>query len=347
MGKTRILIDGRSMTPHLSGIGRYNIELVRGYVRRFGEDAVTVIVNEPPAYLPYSYLVCPYNRHKIIDNMRFSRWLERQDYDIFHSGDMTGSFWHKAGVRHIITCHDLMYFIVPGFFGRINPLKASIRKMRIKILFKYIVKDADIVISVSKTTHDDLKRIYGIDSIVLREGINRISREGDGGEYRGLKHGSFFLYVGCGSAHKNIDFLTSTFLASTTDKLLVICGKGHRPMESDRIIYTDYIDDCHLDYLYKNCAAFIFPSLYEGFGMPILEALSYHCRVFSSDAGSLGEFSAKVVNFFDPNNPYQLKNLIEQCDSIPVDTAVIDSYLKGYDWTVIWEEFHNKFTRDV
>lgn len=155
-----------------------------------------------------------------------------------------------------------------------------------------------------------------------------------------FKTGSYFLYVGLPMPHKNIQFLIDTFLKSQTDKILVICGKGHNPVLSTKIIYTGWVNDSTLDYLYRNCAAFIFPSIYEGFGLPILEALSYHCRVFSSNAASLGEFSDKVLSFFSPTDDNRLKYLIENCDHIPVNNTLIDKYLQGFNWNVIWNRFH-------
>lgn len=335
----QILIDGRSLTPNLSGIGRYILELVTGYVEQYGEDNVVTIVNAPVSYFPYKYIKCPYQRHLFIDNIKFTKWLARQDYDVFHSGDLTGPFWHKSGRLHIVTCHDLMYFVVPGFFN-MNPVKTFLRKARIKEFFRLIVKDADMVVSVSQTTHDDLKRIYGVESVVLREGINAIRKEHECNGYKGLEKNGFFLYVGLGMPHKNIDFMVRAFLNSTTDKKLVICGKGHTPITSDRIIYPGYVEDSELDWLYRNCAAFIFPSKYEGFGMPILEALSYHCKVFSSNAGSLGEFSPEVLKFFSPDKEDELESLIENCDAIRIDDKEIDKYLNNYDWNLIWKEFH-------
>ncbi|WP_455664896.1 glycosyltransferase family 4 protein [Phocaeicola sp.] len=336
----QILIDGRSSTPQLSGISRYIIELTKGYARQYGEENLIIIVNHPISYLPFKQTICPYKRHDFRDNIKFSIWLSKQNYEIYHSGDMIGPFWHKKGVKHIITCHDLMHLVVPGFF-QMNPIKAMLRRLRIKIFLKYIIKDADEIISVSKTTHDDLMRIYHVDSIILREGINHIKHKKDSTKYMDLKNDSFFLYVGSGSAHKNIDFMINAFLATDTEKKLVICGKNHHVTKSDRIIYTGYIEDNDLDYLYRNCSAFIFPSKYEGFGLPILEALSYHCKVFSSNAGSLGEFSPEIVHFFNPNKEKELIELINKCDKITNNHNAIDTYLKKFDWKTIWQEFHN------
>ena len=233
-----------------------------------------------------------------------------------------------------------MHLVVPGFF-RVTPIKAALRKLRIKYFFKYVAKDADTIISVSKTTHDDLKRIYNIDSIILPEGVNRIKNKDISKEYKGLKNNSFFLYVGLGSAHKNIDFMVNAFLSTNIEKKLVICGKGHHIIKSNRIIYTGYIEDKELDYLYQNCSAFIFPSKYEGFGLPILEALSYHCKVFSSNAGSLGEFSSEIIHFFNPYEEKELVTLINNCDNIKIDNNAIDKYLEKFNWETIWHKFHN------
>lgn len=336
----RVLIDGRSLTQQMSGISRYILELTKGYIRKYGEENVITIVNSPIDYFPFKYLICPYERHKFVDNIKFSIWLFKQDYNIYHAGDMLGPFWHAKGVKHITTCHDLIPFVIPNSF-RLSRIRTILRKFRIKFFFKYIVQDADMIISVSKTTHDDLKRIYGVDSFILREGINKIfCKEDTHIKYEGLGKNTYFLYVGLGSPYKNIDFLVNAFLSTTTEKKLVICGKGHNIVDSPRIIYTGYVEDECLDYLYKNCAAFIFPSKYEGFGLPILEALSYCCKVFSSNAGSLGEFSPGVVQFFNPNEKQDLIDLINDCDDIVIDKEIIEHYLQSFDWEIIWHEFH-------
>lgn len=338
----KVLIDGRSMTPQLSGIGRYTLELVKAYVRQYGENNVVTILNKPIDYFPFSYIICPYERHKIIDNIKFTYWLWRYDYGIYHSGDMIGPFMHKKEVKHIITCHDLMYFVLPDFFGT-NTVRTIIRKCKLRLFFYFILKCTEMVVSVSQTTRDDLKRIYGKDSVVVREGINSINYSNEVKEYIGLTKNSFFLYVGLGSSHKNIDFMVNAFLESQLEKKLVICGKGHVPIVSDRIIYTGYVTDEQLHFLYKNCSAFIFPSKYEGFGLPILEALSYHCRVFSSNAGSLGEFSSDVISFFHPEDRKELIQLMKRCDSIPINVMAIDDYLRQFKWENIWNDFFIKY----
>lgn len=335
----KVIVDGRSITPQKSGIGRYILEMINAYIRRYGSKNVLVLVNDVME-LPCEYEVIPYNRHSILDAIRFSFYLSKKEYDVYHSGDLVGPFWSKQGVKHFVTCHDLMYFVVSDFF-KLNRFRKWLRLGRIYIYIKLVLFCSD-VISVSKTTQSDLKKIFNKDSIVLREGVNKICVEEknyEDSKSLGLEKNSFFLYVGLGANHKNIDFLIDAFLNSKTTKKLVLVGKGHKFVDNERLLYLGYVKDSSLDYLYRNCASFIFPSKYEGFGLPILEALSYHCKVFSSTGGSLKEFSSEVVSFFSPNNKQQLIELIENEEDIVVDHSKIDAYLEAFEWKTVWNEF--------
>ena len=335
----KVLIDGRSISSQTSGISRYTYELIKSYVRVYDADSVKVILNQEIKDFPYSYIICPFHRHSFTENIKFSFFLARIDYDIYHASDLIGPFFHKKTSIHILTIHDLMLFKVKGFC-RLSRLHEIARKFKFKNFWRSILQDADIIISVSETTKKDVKDIFGINSIVFREGVNNLECVSLPDVSIMLPCGSYFLYVGLAMPHKNVQFLIDVFLKSDTDKKLVICGKGHKPFPSDRIVYTGWVNDASLDYLYRNCAAFIFPSLYEGFGLPILEALSYHCRVFSSDAASLGEFSNSVLSFFSPTDENSLRFLIENCDHIPINDILIDKYLKNFSWGKIWTEFH-------
>lgn len=339
----KILIDGRSITSQTSGIGRYIYHLIEGYIKEYGYDKVQVILNTPIKEFPYKYILCPYQRHSFWGTICFSIFLNKLDYDVLHSGDMTGTFWHKKQKKHIVTIHDLMFLVVPGFF-KLPFMKRQCRKIKNYLFFYTILQKADLRISVSQTTRLDLQKYYSLDSIVIREGVNKIKKYNNTFQpYKDLNKNSFFLYVGLGAPHKNIQFMIDAFLSANTDKKLVICGKGHDPIINEKIIYTGWVQDEELDFLYQNCAAFIFPSLYEGFGLPILEALSYHCKVFSSNAGALGEFSSQYVHFFNPQKVEELTTLIEKCDSLHTDIEGINQYLSYYNWEKIWNDYHRDY----
>jgi len=104
------------------------------------------------------------------------------------------------------------------------------------------------------------------------------------------------------------------------------------------IINIASVLDKELEVLYDNCKAFVFPSLYEGFGLPIIEAISRGCIVLSSNAGSLAEFEFKSVNYFNPKNLQQLVTLIDNIDSFYFYKEDRQLLLK-YDWKIILDEY--------
>jgi glycosyltransferase involved in cell wall biosynthesis len=337
----KVIIDGRSISKRTTGISRYTYELIKGYVRKYGYESITVILKEEIDDFQYNYILCNYNRFSIIGTIKFTLFLKKMKYDIFHSGDMTGVMYSKKGSKHISTVHDLMFCKVPGFYGA-NSIKNYLRIKKNLLLTYLILLNCDEIISVSETTRRDLKDVLKFESYVLREGVNKIEKFSEllSHKVSNLEKNSFFLYVGLSYPHKNIDFMIESFLKSKTKKKLVICGKNHKIGELKNVEYLGFVKDVDLSYLYSNCAAFIFPSLYEGFGLPILEALSFGSKVFSSNAGSLSEFSDKFVNYFDPYSHNELIKLIENVDDITLDTNEVQEYLKTYDWNLIWSEYH-------
>lgn len=203
--------------------------------------------------------------------------------------------------------------------------------MAIEVIIRRTLKNSDIVVSVSETTKEDIKNIYKYDSVVIPEGINVIQVKDK--EVEKLKDMKFFLYVGNSRPNKNLKFLIETFLDSRTDYKLVLVGNNNNLQINDsRIKALGFVSDEELSWLYKNCEAFIFPSLYEGFGLPVLEAIYKGSKVYCSTGGSLKEFSEKLVKKFDPYDEYELRHLLENTDKIVFDKEKQLDELKKYTW---------------
>lgn len=337
----KVIIDGRSISKKTTGISRYCFELIKGYVKEYGFDNVTVILKEALDDFKFNYIICEFNRYSVLGTLKFTYFLSKIEYDIYHSGDMTGVFWAKKKSKHICTVHDLMFLTVPNFYGN-KSWKAYLRIKKNILLTHFVLSSCDQIISVSNKTNTDLKKLLGFDSIILREGINQISNKTEyiSDRISKIKNDSYFLYVGLAYPHKNIDFMIDSFANSITDKKLIICGKNHNIRKVKNLEYLGFVNDAELSYLFTNSSAFIFPSLYEGFGLPILEALSFGCKVFSSNAGSLSEFSPDLINYFNPQNQNELIDLIENVDNIKLDLIKVKEYLKEFDWATIWMEYH-------
>ena len=206
------------------------------------------------------------------------------------------------------------------------------------------MKQADQIIAVSKTTQSDLMELGGFESIVIREGLNEIGSESkinyNSLAKYGLKEGDFFLYAGNLRPQKNIPFLIECFLKSEVKADLVLCGQARnkdlRKIKPSVAIHPSikilgFIPDNELLELYKTCKVFVYPSLYEGFGLPILEALAQGAAVYSSNAGALKEFEESGIHFFNPTNQESLIELFRSGDTI--ENKPSRNISEKFNWT--------------
>jgi glycosyltransferase involved in cell wall biosynthesis len=211
------------------------------------------------------------------------------------------------------------------------------------IIVKLSLNNSDLCISVSITTQMDTKNLFDIDSIVIPEGVNTSLFNSDFNRETLFQFpkNSFFLYVGNGRKHKNLKLLIEAFRLYKGNKKLIIIGNVNSVfLNIPNIIQIDFIPDESLSLYYKNCAAFIFPSLYEGFGLPILEAISHSAVVFSSKYGSLSEFKFNSIHFFDPNEVLELLDLMNSSDGFKfVNSDMI--LLNSYNWDNNFKLFHD------
>ncbi len=225
----------------------------------------------------------------------------------------------------VVTIHDLSYFYYPNEF-----LKKDLYKLR--NWTKYSVKKASKIISVSKTTKKDLMKFYEIPdekiTVIYNGGPRRHPEQGAKRRVEGSLNLSkpYILFVGTLQPRKNINVLIDAFsilVKTSPDIKLVITGKkGWLFTEifkkvtelnlEDKIIFTDHISDDELTWLYKNALCFVMPSLYEGFGIPILEAMENSCPVISSFSSSLPEVAGEAALYFDPTNSSDLLEKINQ-----------------------------------
>jgi len=130
----------------------------------------------------------------------------------------------------------------------------------------------------------------------------------------------FFLTVGSNSIHKNLNVILDALKHFKNDEFnLVIAGGNFKRVFQEtnievpsNVIQLGYVTDNELRSLYENALAFIFPSKYEGFGLPVLEALSFGCPVICSNAASLTEVGGDAVTYFDPNDARKLEMEMEK-----------------------------------
>src|ERR1017187_2503423 len=184
---------------------------------------------------------------------------------------------------------------------------------------------ADHIIAVSAVTKKDLIDIFRIspDKItVIHHGGSLPPATGAASKEWNSK--KYLLYVGARGTYKNFARFLEAFAASSflKDKFDVVAfgGGDFSAEETDLIARLNVAkkvrfvagDDRALASYYRNAAALVFPSLYEGFGLPVLEAMGQNCPVICSDAGSLREIGGDAVAYFDPRDVENMQQVMEQ-----------------------------------
>lgn len=289
-----------------TGISRYTEFLIEYYKSRVGEKNIILISNDPDLKIQNIKMV--YTKLKpfsFLSFLQFGSFVKKLNIEVFHSPFYSSFFYKPAGIISLLTVHDLMFRLVPRFFG--DSLVVNFLK---KYYFNSIVckslKNSDYIISVSNTTKFDLKMVYGFDSTHIPEDSHIVcSSDRNIFNKHSLKEQQYFLYCGNRRPHKNISFLRDVFEKNSSLPLLVLAGKGHE--SGTNVLATGIVSDEELQSLYKGAIAFVFPSQYEGFGLPILEAIRNGTKVVASAIPAFLEFESKNIYFFDLNDDDSLK----------------------------------------
>jgi glycosyltransferase involved in cell wall biosynthesis len=211
--------------------------------------------------------------------------------------------------RQVCTFHDAAVFDVPEahtwIFG-----------VWYRFLFRIIGRRARLLLTVSAFSRDRLAARIGMApdrmAIMQESGEHLLSIDADAGTLvrLGLRAGTYFIAVGSANPAKNFAALLKAFVdlpARFTGKLVIVGGihrgvfaAGDWPVASDRIVQAGPVSDAELKALYQSALALVFPSVYEGFGLPPLEAMVCGCAVAASDAASIPEVCGDAALYFDP-----------------------------------------------
>ncbi|MGL6168629.1 MAG: glycosyltransferase family 4 protein [Fusobacteriaceae bacterium] len=326
----KILLDGRLISNKPTGISRYSREMVKIYQNYYGYENIEVIVNEDLDEKPFKTIKTDLKPFNMLHFLTFHKFLKKIDAEVYHTLYHNNSFFKDKSKKNITTFHDIGHKILKSRIND-NIVKDFLIKSGIELIIRRTLRNSDMIISVSETTREDIQKIYRYESIVIPEGINIIEVEDQ--ELKDIEKGEFFLYVGNSRPNKNLKFLLKTFLESNTKLKLILVGNNNSIETSDsRIKNLGFVSDEELSWLYKNCEAFIFPSLYEGFGLPVLEAIYKEAKVYSSTGGALKEFSEKLVKKFDPYKKSELKYLLENTKEIIFNKEEQLEELNKYAW---------------
>lgn len=231
--------------------------------------------------------------------------LSGHDGYIWHSTYFTRPlYWHGPIV---LTLPDMLYEQFPELFSR--PIDQAIREHR-----RNCIQEADAIICITHSTRNDLLNYYDIPLEklhVVHLACNDIFQQLPIGKNRREK--PFLLYVGGRQHYKNFQRLLQAYATweMRQEINLLVVGAPWTSKEKELLAQLDLnlhvelmsgVSDNKLSLLYNEAAAFVYPSLYEGFGLPLLEAMSCGCPVVASRIPSSVEVAADSAFYFDPEN---------------------------------------------
>jgi glycosyltransferase involved in cell wall biosynthesis len=247
-------------------------------------------------------------------NKKYSKHLIKQgNYDVFHPTYYDTYYLSYLKKPLVITIHDMIHERFPQFFPIDDPIAEQKR---------ILANKADKIIAISETTKLDIIKYLGISEEkikVIPHGIN--SNDLDYEIVENLPE-RYLLFVGSRGGYKNFSLVMEAFaqLIKTDESLhLVVAGSPFTEEETallnERNILGNTIQfaatDNQLNTLYKNAICFIFPSRYEGFGIPILEAFKNNCPVLLSNCSCFPEIAGDAALYFDDNSIRSLINKIQ------------------------------------
>lgn len=273
--------------------------------------------------------------------------IKKSNFDVFHP-TFDASFYYGNIIKkpYVITIHDL----IPELFL----FKSENINTNHWLKSKYnAIKNAKRIMCVSENTKNDLLNYYDfVDSSivdVVYHGIHPYTRN-----YMINDIGKYILYVGGRGSYKNFIFCVESLLPLfKKDKdLIFVCTGGafsHDELQwieslglKNRIINKGYITDDELYSLYYNAQLFIYPSIYEGFGIPILEAFVNNCPACISNTSCFPEVGGDAVSYFDP---YSKASILDSVMTVLNDSNYAEKLKnKGIERvkSFTWKESSNK-----
>jgi len=328
----KVLYDHQIFTSQIyGGISRYFFELIKNFKNNDEVECKLSIRYSNNYYLKklnnlthktflenYSFRG-KYRLLNILNKKVSKEYISKGDYDIFHPTYYDPYFLDYIGKKpFFLTIHDMIHEIYPDMF----PLKDETSKRK-----KLLAEKATKIIAVSENTKKDIIRFFSIDT-------NKIEVIYHGAPFDMNSSGNdkinidlpekYILFVGSRGGYKNFDLFVEviTLLLAKDNELKVVCvgGGKFKEIEKEKFkrlniinkIYQYSVNDDILSYLYKKAIVFVFPSLYEGFGIPILEAFSCGCPVIASNTSSLPEVAGDAAIYFDPTDKLSVSSSIQK-----------------------------------
>lgn len=351
----KIVLDARMYGLEHGGIGRYVVNLVEQLQKLDDKNDYTLLLRK--GY--FSQLNMPDRWKKVLVDARHysfkeqfsvARSLESLKPDLVHFPHFNVPVFYRG--KYIVTIHDLLMHKRGAAATTLHPMAYFIKRVGYKLVFENSIKRAHKIIVPTSFVKSEVVKAYPAvaDKLeVIYEGVDESifgGRVTSGYLRRNKIKKPYFLYVGNVYPHKNVGRLVEA-AASAEAKLVVVTPRNvfQKRLEEfvkshnaqDYVHFTGYVEDRDLSTLYKNAAAFVYPSLEEGFGLPGLEAMVNKCLVLASDTPVFKEVYKDNAIYFNPMDFSSIARAMAEVLKMENDqkgklTAKAYEFAKRYNW---------------
>jgi len=357
----KIAIDCRLINE--GGVGRYirNLIYYLGKLNSTGNQFFLILPQNLDLKVQNSKLIynskfkilnSPIKWHSLNEQLGFYSELEKGNYDLVHFPYFSHPILYNR--PFVITIHDLTILkFATGKATTKSYLTYLIKRFGYKEVLKHGIYKAKKIIVPSKTVKLDIVKQFNIlkDKIaVTYEGVGYELQQAKAenclpaGKAGKLVIDNYLLYVGNFYPHKNVEFLIKAFAKLDNQIKLVLAGPNNfftkRIAElidklniKNKVLIKSNLNDSELKYLYLNAKALVLPSLFEGFGLPIIEAVNFNCPLVLSDIPVFREIAPKQTMFFNPKKESELLNRLNQVLSKKKTKLVLSpDYLNNFSF---------------
>ncbi len=353
----KIAIDARIMDKS-SGIGRYISHLLNELQKIDKKNQYIVLLQKKnfdlwnPVQPNFSKLLADYRHFSLREQIHFCLFLYRLRPDLVHFTNMNHPVLYFR--KRILNVHDLT--LVDYKNVRSSKLAYEIKYWAFRFVLRHGIYTSQAVITISNYVRGRILSKYSVRArrfFLTYPSVDVLAVKVK--PYQPMVNKKFLLYVGAAYPFKNLERLAEAFntISKTNKELsLIIVGKHDdfyksliykiKDKGNNSIIFTDFIADNQLAWLYKHAEAFVFPSLSEGFGLPGLEAMAYGLPVISSSATCLPEVYGNAAHYFNPNDSGDMaKKIMEVVENKKLRQSLVNlgaHQVKKYSWRRMAEQ---------
>lgn len=369
----RIGIDARFYGTLGKGLGRYTQQLIEHLEEIDTKNTYYIFLRTEnfDAYTPkrsnFTKVRTDIPWYSWKEQLFFSKLLLGYHLDLMHFTHFNVPLLYRK--PFVLTVHDLILFHFPTLRSTTRSVAGyGIKYLAYRIILRSAIARAKHIIAVSRYTQDDIVQNFIVDPKKITVTYQAATLSKEAGlptetPYKTLtKYGilkRYFLYVGNAYPHKNLEKLLEAFQTlQEVPVQLVLVGKRdyfydriHQFVKKEKIqnvLFTGEVSDDELAHLYRGAVAYVFPSLYEGFGLPPLEAMAQGTPVLSSRKTALPEILGSAAHYFDPENVSDMaKALRTILDDATLRTTLISAghrRVRKFSWKKLAEDTKKIYT---